>query len=113
MPKRICREVNCNVLVDGGYCSKHKREPKPENRPSAFKRGYTGKWRKVSKFYLAKHPLCVECEKQGLVTLATDVDHIKPHKGDKTLFWDKNNWQALCHSCHSKKTVKEANGGWY
>nr|WP_246414712.1 HNH endonuclease signature motif containing protein [Yoonia ponticola] len=33
---------------------------------------------------------------------ATTVDHIKPHRGDKVLFWDKNNWQSLCTSCHNR-----------
>ena len=23
---------------------------------------------------------------------------------DQYLFWDQDNWQALCHRCHSKKT---------
>ncbi|WP_244295246.1 HNH endonuclease [Paracoccus versutus] len=32
---------------------------------------------------------------------ATLVDHIKPHRGDKALFWNWNNWQALCTGCHS------------
>ena len=34
----------------------------------------------------------------------TDVDHIKPHRGDLKLFWDRSNWQALCHRHHSMKT---------
>jgi 5-methylcytosine-specific restriction protein A len=39
--------------------------------------------------------------------MATEVDHIIPHKGDMKLFWDSDNWQGLCKSCHSKKTAKE------
>lgn len=42
---------------------------------------------------------------------ATDVDHIVPHKGNHELFWDRDNWQALCHHCHSVKTATE-DGGW-
>ena len=38
---------------------------------------------------------------------ATVVDHIIPHRGDQKLFWDQNNWQALCKSCHDKKTLTE------
>jgi 5-methylcytosine-specific restriction protein A len=49
----------------------------------------------------------VECLKKGLYVRATDVDHIKPHRGDKKLFWDTSNWQALCHSHHSIKTNRE------
>ncbi|WP_407496877.1 HNH endonuclease [Pseudooceanicola sp. MF1-13] len=35
------------------------------------------------------------------------MDHITPHKGDRKLFWDRSNWQALCHACHSRKTARE------
>jgi 5-methylcytosine-specific restriction protein A len=52
---------------------------------------------------LAGQPLCVQCETEGRVTLATDVDHVvaKSKGGDDSL----DNLQALCHECHSKKTV--------
>jgi 5-methylcytosine-specific restriction protein A len=49
---------------------------------------------------LKKHPLCAMCEKQGRTKAAVLVDHIKPHKGDSQLFWDKSNWQSLCKHCH-------------
>ncbi|WP_327198035.1 HNH endonuclease [Sporanaerobacter acetigenes] len=28
------------------------------------------------------------------------VDHIEPHKGNEDLFYDINNLQSLCKSCH-------------
>lgn len=31
------------------------------------------------------------------------VDHIRPHRGDPVLFWDENNWQALCKFCHDSR----------
>ncbi|WP_423837057.1 HNH endonuclease [Sutterella wadsworthensis] len=48
--------------------------------------------------------------KQGRLTLATDVDHIKPHRGDPILLFDEKNLQALCHACHSRKTASEDGG---
>ncbi|WP_371263772.1 HNH endonuclease signature motif containing protein [Paenibacillus sp. UNC496MF] len=57
-----------------------------------------------------KHPLCTRCIKENRITAATIVDHIRPHKGDKALFWDRNNWQPLCKSCHDTKTVREDGG---
>jgi 5-methylcytosine-specific restriction protein A len=33
------------------------------------------------------------------------VDHIKPHKGDRGLFWELANHQALCKRCHDRKTA--------
>jgi 5-methylcytosine-specific restriction protein A len=26
------------------------------------------------------------------------------------LFWDRSNWQGLCHPCHSAKTATEDGG---
>lgn len=56
------------------------------------------------------HPWCEECLRHGLRTPATEVDHIIPHKGDRGLFWDRKNWQSLCHRCHSIKTAREDGG---
>ena len=51
--------------------------------------------------------------KEGKYVKATDVDHIVPHRGDKTLFWDQGNWQPLCHRHHSSKTRREDNNPSY
>lgn len=79
-------------------------------RPTARERGYTRKWQSARESYLQDHPLCVECLADEVVTVATEVDHITPHRGDQTLFWDRNNWQALCKPCHSRKTVRTDGG---
>lgn len=51
------------------------------------------------------------CAKQAMVTAATVVDHIEPHKGDQKKFWDKTNHQALCKPCHdSHKRRLEKSG---
>lgn len=64
-------------------------------------RGYGSRWRRARAQYLQAHPLCGYCRQQGRVTAATVVDHIAPHRGDQALFWDSDNWQALCARCHS------------
>ena len=71
---------------------------------TSTQRGYGYKWQKARRRFLDAHPLCVACQANGRPTLATDVDHRIPHRGDQSLFWDESNWQALCHSCHSEKT---------
>jgi 5-methylcytosine-specific restriction protein A len=38
------------------------------------------------------------------------VDHIVPHRGDLTVFWDRSRWQALCASCHGRKTAARDGG---
>lgn len=68
---------------------------------SSTKRGYGYKWQQARLVFLNANPLCVFCDREGRTTAATVVDHITPHKGDMTLFWDRANWQPLCASCHS------------
>jgi hypothetical protein len=64
-------------------------------------RGYDGRWQKARETFLNHHPLCAYCERDGRVTAATVVDHKTPHRGDQDLFWNRDNWQPLCASCHS------------
>ena len=73
-------------------------------RGGAAERGYDGRWRKARSAFLQRNPLCVECMRKGVLTPATVVDHIIPHRGDKELFWNEENWQPLCKSCHDRKT---------
>ena len=89
-----------------GYCEKHLPLHPEVTRPAA-KRGYNRRCQKARKSDLEAHPLCVQCAKQGKYVRATVVDHIIPHRGDQKLFWDQNNWQALCKNCHDKKTLTE------
>ena len=107
-PNTPCRHPGCPALVPCGqkYCEAHKAMH-PEAQRSAAGRGYGRAWQKVRQRYLEDHPFCVECMKEGRYVKATDVDHIVPHRGDKKLFWDESNWQALCHSHHSIKTRNE------
>jgi 5-methylcytosine-specific restriction protein A len=56
---------------------------------------------------LLREPFCRECARRGIRTVATDVDHIRDHKGDWALFIDRENLESLCHGCHSRKTVRE------
>lgn len=76
-----------------------------KTRKNAHRRGYTKKWVKARDRWLAKHPLCVECLKEGKVNNQhLQVDHIIPHRGNMALFWDQSNWQTLCRKHHSEKT---------
>lgn len=81
-----------------------------QQRGTSSQRGYDYMWQQARAGYLAKHPLCVHCKASGRVTAATDLDHIIPHRGDKVLFWERSNWQGLCHPCHSVKTATEDGG---
>lgn len=85
-------------------------QPSLKKRRSSTQRGYGYRWQKARGAYLVKHPLCAECARQDRIRAATEVDHIIPHKNDPELFWDEDNWQGLCHPCHSIKTAREDGG---
>ena len=107
--RRICNYPTCHELTTEAYCEDHRREKHRHDkpRPSAARRGYGRKWRAARKAYLRDHPLCVACKARGRPVRASEVDHVKPHRGDPELFWDSDNWQALCKGCHSGKTNRE------
>lgn len=44
------------------------------------------------------------CFDLGLVTAATQTDHVEPHRGDMVTFWDEDNWQSLCAECGARKS---------
>ncbi len=81
-----------------------------DSKATVAERGYGGKWQRLRLDFLKKNPLCVYCQREGRVTEAKVVDHIIPHRGDQKLFWNQNNWQALCKSCHSGTKQREENG---
>lgn len=70
-------------------------------------RGYNYRWQQARERYLLDHPLCVFCERKGMTTAASVVDHIVAHRGDQDLFWDQGNWQSLCATCHSSVKQRE------
>lgn len=86
--------------------AKRGRCRKVDRRKTAAQRGYGGRWQRARALYLARQPLCVTCLEVNRVTPATVVDHIVPHRGDQVLFWDQDNWQALCKLCHDRKTAR-------
>ncbi|WP_026147652.1 HNH endonuclease [Limimaricola hongkongensis] len=105
-PPRLCA---CGKRVPAGtkcLCmAKSDRERKARfdrTRPNSSQRGYTGTWEKAKADFLAKHPFCRRCGQP-----ADTVDHIKPHKGDPVLFWDRSNWQALCARDHNSAKQRE------
>jgi 5-methylcytosine-specific restriction enzyme A len=93
----------------------------PGARLGSTARGYDTRWQGYTKDWLATHPLCGDsrkgprpqhsvCVQKGKRTEGKHVDHIVPHKGDMVLFWDPDNHQTLCETCHNRKTVTEDGG---
>lgn len=72
---------------------------------------YTYKWQQAAEGFLKRNPWCEDHRQRGAFVQAKVVDHIRPHRGDMQLFWDKSNWQSLCKHCHdSHKQRREKSG---
>ena len=66
----------------------------------------TQHWKNLRNSYLAQHPLCKDCFKQGYTKEAKQVDHITPiAEGGSATDW--SNLQGLCDTHHSQKTRRE------
>lgn len=64
-------------------------------------RGWYGKaeWKAIRAAQLAAHPVCKMCMAEGVVTSATVVNHVRPHRGDWELFI-AGPFESLCKACH-------------
>lgn len=102
-PPHLCQ---CgNIVAHGARCTCQINSTRARNRrydttrPNARARGYTREWEAARAEFLAQHS---HCKHTGCTAPATVVDHIIPHRGDRTLFWDRSNWQPLCAHHHNK-----------
>lgn len=105
----VCRRPGCAGLVTAGVCSvcgpvrSRAQAEHDERRGSAASRGYDARWRKLRLMVLVDRPWCAECERNGRITLATDVHHkIARRDGGADV---ADNLEPLCHSCHSQITA--------
>lgn len=73
---------------------------------SSTARGYGYRWQQARARFLVAHPLCAMCSTPLSPVVAEVVDHIIPHGGNDTLFWDETNWQPLCKHCHNSVKQK-------
>lgn len=74
-------------------------------KPTATKRVTGRKLQAMRADLFSRNPLCVECDRQGRVTLATQRDHIVPlAEGGQD---DDSNVQGLCLECHDEKSLAE------
>ncbi len=70
----------------------------------------TARWQKLRMSVLVRD--LFTCQMKGCCRIEADTsqlvaDHKIPHHGDETLFWNENNLQCLCKSCHDKLKQKE------
>src|SRR5690242_3406757 len=95
---RYCKDHLQNAATDLAA----QRARTDANREAPWRKWYSrAQWRNLRTLVLAKNPICCDCGRAA----STEADHIKPHRGDWSLFCDLNNLQGLCKSCHDKKTA--------
>lgn len=78
---------------------------------AAYKHLYNKKqWFRLRWRQLKKQPLCELHLKLKEIVAATIVDHKVPHRGDERLFFDEDNLQSLCKTCHdgAKQQVEKS-----
>lgn len=104
---RRCTQAGCpHTPVLDGRCGKHPHPPrrtKPKPRPSSYQQGYNTAWAKLSKRIRLQRPIC-ETPRCG--TPSAHVDHIDGDNSNN----EEWNLQALCLSCHSRKTATHDGG---
>jgi 5-methylcytosine-specific restriction protein A len=85
------------------------RKTAPEGSTYGNDSRYSRKpWLTLRAQVLQAEPLCRECSKRGRVEAAAMVDHIEPVTAGGA-FYDWENLQPLCNSCHAKKSACEGN----
>lgn len=57
-------------------------------------------WARLRAAQLRREPHCRICASVNQFTPATVADHIVPHRGTRSLFFDPANLQSLCKRCH-------------
>lgn len=70
----------------------------------------TRAWQRLRLEQLRTEPLCRYCTELGLTVAATEVDHIRPHRGDRDLAFDPENLQSLCKPCHDRHAQAKDKG---
>ena len=107
-PPRPCRHPGCGELTKDGYCPKHKPKQAARRESAQWHSWYSLPiWTDdLRPGQLLREPFCRECARQGIRTPATDVDHVRDHRGDWVLFTDRDNLQAFATPATAAKRRK-------
>jgi 5-methylcytosine-specific restriction protein A len=100
-----CAQPGCSQLTTSRRCRQHSVVREHARPNYDLRRWYrTPRWKALRMQILRDQAYrCNECHK---VVLELEVDHITKHEGVSARFWDRGNLQALCRSCHQRKTQR-------
>lgn len=107
--RRPCAVPGCPELLDPGQsrCRAHADQAE-QVRGSRIVRGYDNEWLRLRAWFMSlpANQLCRVCQSNGIVTIATDCDHITPFRSIRDpLRLATSNLQPLCRACHNRKTA--------
>ena len=97
------------------YCLEHGGRDtqltyRTEERDKAHAFYLTAQWQRHRIAQLSRQPICQSCLTRGIITPATEVDHVFPWRQIGSNAFYRNLFQSLCHDCHSHKTQQEKKG---
>ena len=124
MIKKLCQFSSCNEMAEPGhtYCKTHLVESKKKHqewlknhKKKPFENAVrtnnynTSEWKALRREVLKRD--CYQCCQCGITAeesgFPLEIHHIIPPKGNKELFYDKNNCVTLCKLCHARITQQE------
>ena len=112
-PKKECSGAGCHILVTPPLyqCQKCKKVKQVSVKSVKVKKWLnSARYKKQRLRRLRIEPLCRTCKKKSLLVAGSIYDHVVPHKGSYKLFWDFDNSQTQCVSCHNRKTAVDDGG---
>lgn len=109
-PPTACSQPGCPKYAHyRGRCKEHMRAFNAQQDTWQHEFYYTPAWRALKKRVREEEPLCRSCLSRGVHNFSQECDHIIPIDVAPELRLVRDNIQALCKSCHSRKTRIEMN----
>ena len=101
---KACSFPYCDQLVSGGSyrCVEHQVIKSDMYRGNAGDRGYDSDWQTYRKWFIARHPVCNDCQ----IVPTKEVHHIKKLRDYPELRLVEENCMGLCRACHQARTNK-------
>ena len=78
-----------------------RRRPFEDRRGSSSARGYGVRWRKARDHFLAMHPLCMICDRNGVTQQSVAVDHLIPWTPANGFHYEPLDFSPLCVIHHN------------